>query len=100
MTVEILIDKISEKSKTEGVDLKIAAAMVREDIRLSGELTPEIDDNLNKADEFFLRLLYNPEIQKEFFEERFENLSCDEWVAKMENPLPKEMKRPKEETGE
>ena len=84
MTVEILVNKISEKSKAENVDLKIAAAMVREDIRVSGELTPEIDENLNKAEGLFYRFLNYPDVYARFAEERFTNLSYEDWNAEMD----------------
>ena len=87
MTVEVLIGKILEKSKVENVDLLIAAAMVREDIRVAEELTPEVDVNLDKAGDFFRAMQNSPETSARFASEGFEKASYDEWLIKAKKEL-------------
>lgn len=87
MTVEVLIGKILEKSKAENVDLLIAAAMVREDVRVAEELTPEVDVNLDKASDFFRAMQSSPKTSARFAEEGFEKASYDEWLIEAKKEL-------------
>ena len=89
MTVEVLINKILEKSEETGKDLNISAIMVRDDISKAGELTPEVDVNLDKAGDFFRAMQNSPETSKCFMGEKFEKLSCDEWLIEAKKELHK-----------
>lgn len=75
MTVEVLIKKVFDKSKEANVDLKVAGAQVREELRASGELTPEVDANLVAADK--LASDYYEELCKVYAETGFENFDVE-----------------------
>ena len=75
MTVEVLIKKVFDKSKEAEVDLKVAAAQVREELRAAGELTPEIDANLVFADK--LASDHYEDLCKVYAETGFENFDVE-----------------------
>ena len=75
MTIEVLIKKIFDKSKEANVDLKVAAAQVREELRANEELTPEVNANLTSADK--LASDYYEELCKVYAETGFENFELD-----------------------
>ena len=89
MTVEVLINKILEKSEETGKDLNISAIMVRDDILKTGVLTPEDDVNLDKAADFFRAMQNSPETSKLFMSEKFTKLSYDEWLIEARKELRK-----------
>ena len=75
MKVEILIKKIFDKSKEVDVDLKVACAQVREDLRTANELTPEVKANLVAADK--LASDYYEELCKLYAETGFEGFDAE-----------------------
>ena len=86
MTVEVLIKKVFDKSKEANVDLKVACAQVREDLRVADELTPEVETNLVAADK--LASDYYEDLCKVYAETGFENFDVEAFkkeVAKKGN---------------
>ena len=75
MTVEVLIKKVFDKSKEAEVDLKVAAAQIREEFRATGELTPEVNETLTLADK--LASEYYGELCKVYAETGLENFDVE-----------------------
>lgn len=91
--LEKLIIRIMDKQKSEGDhDYVISRAKVREDLRQSGELDGNLDNVLNEAGEFLMKLTSYPKTAKVFFKERFESKT----VSDYENLLLKELEERQE----
>lgn len=81
MTVEVLIKKVFDKSKEANVDLKVACAQVREELRTAGELTSEVEANLVAADN--LANDYYEDLCKVYAETGFENFDVEVFKTKV-----------------
>ena len=89
--VKELIVKIMDKAKAENDhDYVISRAKVREDLRVSGELTEEADKALDDAGAFLLKLLNYPKTAEVFFAEKFETKSLEDYEKLFEEEFKKD----------
>lgn len=69
--MEKLVQAILDKSDSANVDLLIAKLQVREDLRVAGELTEEVDNCLDEALVFITNFMRYPKTAAIFGKEYF-----------------------------